>query len=98
MKTWQFSIKVCFVTRFACAILALKTSGAKVLNSWVSIYFGWLWLLSFFSIFVTLMLQPVFSTKLLILGILFSMAVNAVFVAKLLTSGLLLSISLILAS
>ena len=82
----------------ACANLALKTSAAKVLNSGVVIYLSWLWLLSLFSISVTLVLQSVFLTRLLISGILFSTVVNAVFVAKLLISGILPSISVILAS
>ena len=48
--------KSVFVTKFACANLALKTSAAKVLNSGVVIYLSWLWLLSLFSISVTLVL------------------------------------------
>ena len=44
------------------------------------------------------MLQYVFLTKLLALGILFSAVVNAVFVAKLVTLGILPSIADILAS
>ena len=44
------------------------------------------------------MLQYVFLTKLLALGILFSTVVNAVFVAKLVTLGISPSISDILAS
>ena len=42
------------------------------------------------------MLESVFLTKLLTLGILFSTVVNAVFVAKLLVSGILFSKSVIL--
>ena len=45
-----------FVIKFACAILALKTSAVNLLNSEVSIYLSWLWLLSLFSIYVTLVL------------------------------------------
>ena len=45
-----------FVIKFACANLALKTSVAKVLNSGVVVYLSWLWLLSLFSISVTLVL------------------------------------------
>ena len=45
-----------FVIKLACANLALKTSAANLLNSEVSIYLSWLWLVSLFSIFVTLVL------------------------------------------
>ena len=79
--------KSVFVIKLACANLALKTSAANLLNSWVSIYLSWLWLLSLFSISVTLVLWSVFLTRWLISGVLFSTVVNAVFVAKLLTSG-----------
>ena len=48
--------KSVFVIKFACTNLALKTSAAKVLNSGVVIYLSWLWLLSLFSISVTLVL------------------------------------------
>ena len=48
--------KFVFATKFACFNLALKTSAAKVLNSGVVIYLSCLWLLSFFSIFVSLVL------------------------------------------
>ena len=67
----------------------METLVAKVLNFEVSVYLSWLWLVSLFSISVTLALQSVFLTKLLILGILFSTVINAVFVAKLLISGIL---------
>ena len=87
--------KIVFVTKFACANIAFKTSAAKVLNSGVVIYLSWLWLLSLFSISVILVLWSI--TRLLTLGILFSTAANAVFVAKLVvTWGILLSISVIL--
>ena len=76
--------KIVFVTKFACANIAFKTSAAKVLNSGVVIYLSWLWLLSLFSISVILVLWSI--TRLLTLGILFSTAANAVFVAKLVTS------------
>ena len=104
--------KSVFVIKLACAILALKTSTTNLLNSEVSIYLSWLWLLSLFSILLTkifvaklLMLGISFSTvvnavfvdKLLISEILFLTVVNAVFVAKLLKSGILSSISVILA-
>ena len=75
---------------------SIKKIVAKVLNSEVSIYLLWLWLLSLFSISVTLVLQSVFLTKLLRVGILFSTVVNAAFVAKLLISGILLYNSVIL--
>ena len=88
--------KSVFVIELACTILALKTSVANLLNSEISIYLSWLWLLSLFSISVIFVLQSVFSTKSLTLGILFSTAVNAVFVAKLLTSGILFYNSVIL--
>ena len=42
--------KSAFVIKLACANLALKTSGANLLNSEVSIYLPWLWLLSLFSL------------------------------------------------
>ena len=77
------------------AILALKTLVANLLNSEVSIYLSWLWLLSLYSISVTLVLESVFLTKLITLGILFN---NAVFVAKLLISGILFFNSVILVS
>ena len=48
--------KSAFVTKSACANLALKASAAKVLNSGVVIYLLWLWSLSLFSISVTLAL------------------------------------------
>ena len=48
--------KSVFVIKLACANLALKTSAANLLNSEVSIYLSWLWLLSLFSISVTLVL------------------------------------------
>ena len=48
--------KSVFATKFACAYVALKTSATKVLNSGVVIYLSWLWLLSLFSISVTLVL------------------------------------------
>ena len=57
--------KSVFVIKLACANLALKTLAAKVLNSGVVIYLSWLWLLSLFSISVTVVLQSVFLTKLL---------------------------------
>ena len=80
----------------ACANLALKTSAANLLNSEVSIYLSWLWLLSLFPISVILVLLSVFLTKLLTLGNTFSIAVNAVFVDKLLISRILFSNSVIL--
>ena len=42
--------KSAFVIKLACANLALKTSAANLLNSEVSIYLSWLWLLSLFSL------------------------------------------------
>ena len=48
--------KSVFVIKLACAIFALKTSAANLLNSEVSIYLSWLRLVSLFSIFVTLVL------------------------------------------
>ena len=48
--------KFVFATKFACDNLALKTSAANLLNSGVVIYLSWLWLLSLFSISVTLVL------------------------------------------
>ena len=74
--------------KLACAILALKTSAANLLNSEISIYLSWIWLLSLFSTSVTLVLLSVLLTKLLTLGILFSTVVNAAFVPKLLISGI----------
>ena len=89
--------KSVFVTKFACANLASKTSVAKVLNSGVVIYLSRLWSVSFFSIsdyFSAIICF--FLTKLLILGIFFSTAVNIAFAAKLLILGILPSISVIL--
>ena len=68
----------------ACANLVLKTSASNLLNSEVSIYLWWLWLLSLFAVSVTLEL-------LLTSGVLFSTVANAAFVAKLLISGILFS-------
>ena len=48
--------KSVFVIKLACVILALETSTANLLNSELSIYLSWLWLLSSFSISVTLVL------------------------------------------
>ena len=48
--------KSVFAFKSACTILALKTLVAKVLNFEVSIYLSWLWLVSLFSISVTLVL------------------------------------------
>ena len=88
--------KIVFATKFACANVALKTSTAKVLKSGLVIYLSWLWLLSLFSISGVLVLQSLFLTRLLALGVLFPTVVNSVFVAKFLTSGILTSISVIL--
>ena len=52
----NFASKSALVIKFACAILALKTSAANLLNPEVSIYLSWLWSVSFFSISVTLVL------------------------------------------
>ena len=87
MRFDSLASKSVFVIKLTCAYLALKTSAANLLNSWVSIYLSWLWLLSLFSISVTLVLWSVFLTRWLISGVLFSIVVNAVFVSKLLTSG-----------
>ena len=88
--------KPVFVIKLACADLTWKTSAANLLNSEVSIYLSWLWLLSLFPISVILVLLSVFLTKLLTLGNTFSIAVNAVFVDKLLISRILFSNSVIL--
>ena len=48
--------KSVLVIKFVCAILALKTFVVNLLNSSVSVYLSWLWLLSLFSISVTLVL------------------------------------------
>ena len=48
--------KSVFVIKFACANLALKTLGAKLLNSGVVIYLSWLWSVGFFSILVMFVL------------------------------------------
>ena len=42
--------KSVFVTKFACANLAVKTLAAKVLNSEVVMYLTWSWSVSFFSV------------------------------------------------
>ena len=88
--------KIVFANKFPCANLALKTSATKVLKSGLVIYLSWLWLLSLFSVSEVLVLQSLFLTRLLALGILFPTVFHAVFVAKLLTSGILTSISVIL--
>ena len=92
----SFASKFVFVTKFACANLALETSAPEVLSSGVVIYWSWFWSVSFFSISVIFVLS-VFLTKLLILGILFSTVVNAAFVAKPLILDILPSLSVILA-
>ena len=100
--------KIVSVTKFAQANLELKISAAKLLKSREVMYLPWLWLLSLFSISVTLVLWCVITrlltsglsliviTRLLTSGILFSAVVNAIFVTKLLTVGILPSISVIL--
>ena len=55
-STDNLASKSVFAIKLACAILALKTSTANLLNSEVSIYLSWLWLLSLFSISVILVL------------------------------------------
>ena len=91
MRFDSLASKSVLLIKFASAILVLKTSAANFLNSEVSVYLSWLWLVSSFSISVTLASQSVFLTKLLTLVILFSTVVNALFVAKWLVSGILLS-------
>ena len=88
--------KFVIVTKFSCASPALKTLGAKVLNSGVVIYLSWFWSVSFSLISVTFVLQSVFLTGLLTSSNLFTTVDNAVFVDKLLTSGILPSTSVIL--
>ena len=56
-----------------------------------------IWSVSFFSVSVIFVLQSIFLTKLLTLGILFSTTVNAEVVTKPLILGILPSISLTLA-
>ena len=56
LRLGNLASKSVFVIKLACTNLALKTSAAKVLNSGVVIYLSWLWLLSLFSISVTLLL------------------------------------------
>ena len=82
----SFASKFVFVTKFACANLALETSAPEVLSSGVVIYWSWFWSVSFFSISVIFVLWSVFLTKLLILGI----------VAKPLILDILPSLSVIL--
>ena len=93
LRVDSLASKFVFVTKFVCANLTLKTSAARVLNSGVVIYLSWSWSVSFFSISVTFVLESVFLTTLLILGILFSTAVNAAFAAKPRILGILPSIS-----
>ena len=49
VKTWSLVSKSVYVTKLACANLALKTLAVKVLKSGVVIYLSWLWFVSFFS-------------------------------------------------
>ena len=85
--------KSVFVTKFACANVAAKTSAESLLSSGVEIYLPWLWVIFvLYNLFFFF-----FLTKRLIFGILFSTAVNAAFVAKPLILGILVSISVILA-
>ena len=69
------------VAKLACANLAAKFSAVKFLNSGVIIYLSWLWLVIFFLILLVFVLESVFLTKILTLGILFSTAVRAVVVS-----------------
>ena len=96
MRLNYLASKSVFVIKLACANLVLKRSVANLLNSGVSIYLSWLWFLNLFSVSVIFVLQLVFSTKLLTLGLLFSAVVNTVLAAKLLISGILFSNSVIL--
>ena len=73
--------KSVFLIKFACANLALKTSVESLVNSRAVIYLSWLWLVSLFLILVIFVLWSVFSTNLLIVGILFSTAINTLFVS-----------------
>ena len=86
--------KSVFVTKFACANVAAKTSAESLLSSGVVIYLPWLWVI---FVLYNLFFFCFFLTKRLIFGILFSTAVNAAFVAKPLILGILVSISVILA-
>ena len=38
-------LKSVFVTKFACANIAVKTSAESLFNSGVVIYFSWLWVI-----------------------------------------------------
>ena len=73
-----------FVTKSACFNFTLKRSAAKVLNFGNVVYLSWLWSVKFFSISEIFVPYSVFffSTKLLVLGILFSTTVNAEVIAK----------------
>ena len=83
LRSDSLLLKSVFFTKFACTVLVLNASVANLLNSVVVIYL--------FSIFLILMSQSLFQTRLLTSGILFSIVVNAAFVARLLTSGILFS-------
>ena len=82
--------KSVYVTKFARANPAPKTSAVNLLNSGVVIYLSWLWSATLFSISPMFVLQSAFLTQLITLGILFSIAVNAEVVAKPLTLGILI--------
>ena len=71
------------LAKFVCANITAKFSAANSLNSGVVIYLSWSMISNFFSVSLIFVLQTVFLTKLLTLGILLSTAVRAVIVAKL---------------
>ena len=87
--------KSVFFTKFSCTSLALTASVADLLNSVVVIYLSWLWSVSFFSLSVIFVSQPVFLTKLLVSGALFSTVLNAEVVARPVILGIYILTSLI---
>ena len=76
LRLFSLSSKSVFVTKLTCFYLAAKFSAVSLLNSGVVIYLPWSWSVSVFSMSLILLLESVFSTKLLTLGILISTAVN----------------------
>ena len=49
-----------FVTKFACASLAVKLSAVSLLNSGLVMYLSWLWLVIFFLIWLSFVSQSAF--------------------------------------
>ena len=84
------------LAKFACFSLSVKFSNFNLFNSWLVTWSVSWSVVTLFLISLMSVLQSVFVTKLLTLGILFSTAVRAVVVAKLVILGISLLNSFIL--